>query len=79
MTQALETASRVDTKMVTGSVKRALINVCVERKTRRQKQHFSTSQKQKKEKMDLFVGFHCLSAAVQQYSYIYIYIYERVI
>lgn len=33
MTEALETAGRVDTKVVTGAVKRALVNVCIDGKT----------------------------------------------
>lgn len=33
ITETLETAGRVDTKVVTGTVERALVNVCIERKT----------------------------------------------
>lgn len=43
VTEALETAGRVDTKMVTGAVKRALVDVCVERKTQRNSSNTSTN------------------------------------
>lgn len=33
MTEALETPGRVDTEVVTGAVKRALINICIDQKT----------------------------------------------
>lgn len=33
MTMTLETSGRVDTKVVTGTVKRAFVNICVDRKT----------------------------------------------
>lgn len=39
MAQALEAPSRVDTEMVAGAVKGALVDVCVKRDTRSKKQH----------------------------------------
>ena len=50
MAEALETASRVDTKMVTGAVKRALINICKEKKMVRHFPHKLPRQNKKRDR-----------------------------
>lgn len=70
MTVALEAAGRVDTEMVTGTVKRALIDVCTERRTSCQK----LLQKKRKNQFPAlfllcggtfaFYCTHCLSPTV---------------